>query len=64
MEQYEQALPLVERSLVISEKLLGKHPDTATVLENVASLYEEMGRHEEAEPLRHRARTIREKFAR
>ncbi len=42
--QYAAAIPLAERSLAIREKVLGKeHPDVALSLNNLASLYQEMG---------------------
>jgi len=44
------------------EKALGsEHPNVATVLENYAILLGSMGRAEEAEPLKARARAIRAK---
>jgi hypothetical protein len=43
------------------EKALGPHhPNVATGLGNLATLYHDMGEHEKAEPLLERALTIRE----
>ena len=54
------AEPLYERSLAIREEILGKdHPDVATVLENMAELYEKIGKEDEAKRLAERARGIR-----
>ncbi len=47
------------RALTIQEKVLGpEHPDTAQSLNNLASLYRDLGKHEEAEPLYQRALAI------
>ncbi|GAB4459172.1 MAG: hypothetical protein OHK0037_04110 [Elainellaceae cyanobacterium] len=47
------------RSLAIREaQLSADHPDTATSLNNLAGLYESMGRYTEAEPLYLRALPI------
>jgi hypothetical protein len=44
MDDYEKALPLSQRALEISEKVLDQeHPDVATTLNNLALLYESMG---------------------
>ena len=44
-----EAEPLYKRALAIREKALGKdHPDVATVLENLAVLYEKIGKEDEA----------------
>ena len=49
MGDYEKALPLYQRDLEISEKVLGpQHPSVATTLNNLASLYYHIGRNEEA----------------
>ena len=62
MGDYEKALPLYQRALEISEKVLGpQHPDVATTLNNLAGLYESMGDYEKALPLYQRALEIREK---
>ncbi|WP_148288136.1 tetratricopeptide repeat protein [Prochlorothrix hollandica] len=54
--KYEEALPLLERSLAIREQELGANdPSTATSLNNLALLYQSMGRYEEALPLFQRA---------
>jgi tetratricopeptide (TPR) repeat protein len=59
---YAQARPLFERALVILEKTLGpEHPDTATGLNNFASLLQDQGDLAGARRLLERALTIREK---
>jgi hypothetical protein len=46
----------------ITEKARGPdHPDTATALNDLAKVYEEMGDKAKAEPLRERAANIRKK---
>ena len=60
--KYDEAEPLVRRSLTIREKALGpEHPDVATSLENYAALLREMDRNAEADKLDERARAIRAK---
>jgi CHAT domain-containing protein/Flp pilus assembly protein TadD len=60
--QYSQAIPIAERSLAITEKLLGKeHPLVAISLNNLAILYREQGNYQKAEPLFVRSLAIREK---
>ena len=60
--QYSAAEPLFKRALAISEKALAvDHPDVATNLNDLASLYYLQGRYDEAEPLLKRALAIREK---
>jgi tetratricopeptide (TPR) repeat protein len=60
--QYEQAEPLLQRALAIREGVLGPtHPDTATSLNDLASLYRRHGKYELAEPLYQRALDIRER---
>ncbi len=60
--QYNQAGPLFEHALHIREETLdAEHPDVATSLNNLASLYQDQGRYEEAEPLFVRALAIGEK---
>ncbi|WP_417909857.1 tetratricopeptide repeat protein [Candidatus Electronema sp. PJ] len=50
---------LLQRSLVLSEKILGKdHPDIAPSLNNLAGLYSKQGRYKEAEPLLQRTLSI------
>ena len=57
--RYEEALPLVERSLSIREQELGaNHPDTALGLNNLAALYYAQGQYAEAEAYLSRALTI------
>jgi tetratricopeptide (TPR) repeat protein len=55
-------IPLYEEFARLIEDRLGpEHPDTATSLNNLAGLYLEQGRYEEAEPLYERALEIRER---
>jgi tetratricopeptide (TPR) repeat protein len=59
---YRSAEPPLTRALAIREKVLGpEHPDVATSLNNLASLYRAQGRYAEAEPPLTRALAIREK---
>ena len=52
---------MFQRALAISEHELGKsHPHTATYLNNLANLYHNQGKYQEAEPLHKRALTIKE----
>ena len=52
--QYAQAEPLYQGALAICEKMLGpEHPSTATTLHELAVLYGDQGKYEEAEPLFH-----------
>ena len=54
--RYNDAIPLAERALAINEAQLGAdHPATATSLNNLAELYQSMGRYGEAEPQYQRA---------
>ena len=62
MGKYEQADPLYQRDLAITEKALGKdHPSVATTLNNLARLYESQGKYHQAESLYQRSLDIREK---
>ena len=57
--KYAEAEPLYKRSLKIWEKALGpEHPDVATSLSNLAELYRQIGKEDEAEILETRARKI------
>ncbi|MGW7526897.1 tetratricopeptide repeat protein [Streptomyces sp. NPDC054783] len=59
--QADQALPLDEQALEITETALGPdHPDTALRLGNLASTFGDLGRHAEALPLAERALEITE----
>ncbi len=50
------------RAIAIDEKALGpEHPDLATDYNNLANLYTNQGRYQEAEPLYQRAIAIRER---
>jgi tetratricopeptide (TPR) repeat protein len=60
--EYEQAEPLYQRALSISEKVEGpEHPSTASTLHQLAWLYQQQGKYEQAEPLYERALAIMEK---
>ena len=62
MANSSQAEPLCKRSLKIREKTLRPdHPDVATTCENMAGLYRQIGKEDEAEILEARARKIRSK---
>jgi tetratricopeptide (TPR) repeat protein len=57
--QYREAEPLLQRALSIREEQLGAtHPNTTTSLNNLAALYESLGRYGEAELLYQRAVTV------
>jgi tetratricopeptide (TPR) repeat protein len=50
--KYQDAIPLAEKVVDITRRLRGpEHPDTATSLNDLASLYDDMGAYAEAEPL-------------
>ena len=50
--QYTEAEELLTQLLTICEQTLGpEHPDTATCLNNLASLYQAQGKYQEPEPL-------------
>ncbi|MGI8503605.1 MAG: tetratricopeptide repeat protein [Hassallia sp.] len=60
--KYSEAIAPAERSVGISEKVLGKeHPDVATSLNNLAELYKAQGIYEKAKPLYLRSLAIYEK---
>ncbi|MEU9478570.1 tetratricopeptide repeat protein, partial [Streptomyces sp. NPDC048191] len=60
--QAQEALPLVERALRITESALGpEHPSTAVRLGNLARTYSDLGRPAEALPLEERALQIAER---
>jgi tetratricopeptide (TPR) repeat protein len=60
--KYAVAEPLYGRSLKIVEKALGpEHTQVATTCENMAGLYRQIGKKDEAEILETRARKIRSK---
>jgi len=51
----------LQRALRIYEQILGpEHPNTATTLSSLATLYLEQGKYEQAEPLYQRALRIKE----
>ena len=57
-----QAEPLYKRALAIREKALGPdHPEVATSLSNLGTLYGSQGQYNQAEPLYRRALAIDEK---
>jgi len=58
---YSEAEPLYKRALAICEQVLGfQHPDTASSLNNLATLYSAQGKYEQMEPLLQHALAIRE----
>jgi tetratricopeptide (TPR) repeat protein/transposase-like protein/transcriptional regulator with XRE-family HTH domain len=58
---YTQAEPIYRRALAIREQYLGpEHPDTATIVHNLAILQRDIGNFVEAEQLYQRALAIRE----
>jgi tetratricopeptide (TPR) repeat protein len=60
--KYSEAIPPATQSLHLREKALGpEHPATATSLNNLATLYRDMGDYAKAEPLYQRALKIDEK---
>ena len=60
--KYQEALPLLQRTLEINEKVLGsEHERTAINLNNLGWLYEALGQYDNALPLYQRALTILEK---
>ncbi|MDO8724034.1 MAG: tetratricopeptide repeat protein [Syntrophales bacterium] len=61
--RYAEAIPYAEKALTIREKALGPmHPDTATSLNNLAGLYQDMGAYDKAESLYRRSLAIKEKI--
>jgi tetratricopeptide (TPR) repeat protein len=60
--KYESALPLARQALEIQEKALGlDHPEVATALNNLASIYRSVGQYALAESLYRRALLIDER---
>jgi tetratricopeptide (TPR) repeat protein len=52
MDNYPAAEPLFKEALAINKKVLGEnHPDYAMSLNNLATLYDDMGNYTAAEPL-------------
>lgn len=61
--RFIEAIPFAKRSLVITEKVLGKeHLYVAATLNNLAMLYLEQGNYQQAEPLYQRSLKIKEKI--
>ena len=61
--KYDEAVPLLEKSLKIRQQVLGaEHPDVASSLNNLASLYDAQGRYTEAEPLYIQALDMKKKL--
>ncbi|MBT7486116.1 MAG: tetratricopeptide repeat protein, partial [Rhodospirillales bacterium] len=61
-DRLSDAVSLIKRSLAITEKAVGsQHPDMATRLNNLASLYRDQGRYAAAEPLYKQSLAIWEK---
>lgn len=60
---YDEAIPLLEKSLAVVEEKLGKeHPYAGVVAGRLAMLYSKKGRYAEAEPLFLRGIAIRERI--
>ena len=60
---FEEALPVLERSLAIFEESLGPdHPNTGICLSNLAQLHQAMDSHDRALPLFERSLTILEAY--
>jgi len=58
----QDPLSYLTRALAIRERVLGPdHPDTSHSLNNLAALYDNQGKYEQAEPLYQRALAIRER---
>lgn len=53
-QEFEQAIPLARRALEMAERSGPQHGTVAAPLNNLASLYEALGRYGDAEPLRMR----------
>ncbi len=61
-DYYDEALPFAKKALRLGRQEFGlDHPTTATLLDNLAALYEAQGAYAEAEPLYQRALVIWEK---
>ncbi len=59
--RYQEALPFAKKALGLGEHEFGPdHTTTATLLNDLAALYQAQGRYTEAEPLYQRSLTIRE----
>jgi CHAT domain-containing protein/Tfp pilus assembly protein PilF len=60
--KYDEAIPVAKTSLAILEKILGnKHPNVATIINNLASLYDFKGDYAQAALLYQYSLNIREK---
>ncbi len=60
--QYAQALALADKALKYSEDTLGpQHPETATCLNDMGGMYENLGKYTNAEAMFKRGLEIREK---
>ena len=60
--EYERAIIVAQEALKLAEDNVGSdHPDVATSLNNLASLYETQGHYAKAEPLYKRSLAINEK---
>ena len=65
LERYDEAEPLLRRSLAIREKVLGPdHLEFAHAFFNLAALYRKQKRFSDAEPLHKRSLAIPEKGSR
>src|SRR5208282_2764145 len=60
--KYQEAMPIAERAVKVAKRVRGlEHPDTATSLNNLASLYWKIGEYAKAEPLLEEALRILQK---
>ena len=58
--EYERGIPLAQQACNLAKTYFGEnHPDSAASLNNLAELYESMGRFADAEPLHLQAKEIR-----
>ncbi len=49
--QFQKALPMAREAFIIRAEILGKHPYTLASLNNLAAIYQKLGRFEKALPL-------------
>jgi len=60
--RHKEALPYAQRELALVERAKGEHADVAISLNNLASLYHDVGQYAQALPLYQRSLDISEKF--
>ncbi|MFA6321392.1 MAG: tetratricopeptide repeat protein, partial [Candidatus Omnitrophota bacterium] len=59
--KYQESEDLYKRALAITEKSFGpEHQNLVLILSNIASLYEKLGKNDEAKTLQNRAKKIYE----